>query len=144
MSTQDQCTAGASPPSRALLDKPIDPAAIDGVAPAGLAEGVRQGVLRQIRGEFLEMPGLRLTLPQAQRLWGLEATTCEAVLAQLIAEKFLTVVDHRYSRFMEGADGRLRPFRPAGALRRISTPLMPSMPVGTRDASSRASTCSAA
>jgi hypothetical protein len=33
----------------------------------------RQEWLRRIRGEYLEMPGLCLTLAQAQRLWGLEA-----------------------------------------------------------------------
>ena len=31
-----------------------------------------QEVVRRIRGEFLEMPGLRLTLDQARRLWRLE------------------------------------------------------------------------
>ena len=32
--------------------------------------------------EYLEMPGLRLTAPQAQSLFGLDAETCDAVLAQ--------------------------------------------------------------
>lgn len=34
--------------------------------PRGVWDGDR------VRGEFLEMPGLRLTMPQARRLWGLE------------------------------------------------------------------------
>jgi hypothetical protein len=28
--------------------------------------------LRRVKGEYLEMPGLRLTPAQAQRLWGLD------------------------------------------------------------------------
>jgi len=33
-------------------------------------------VLRRVQGEFLEMPGLRLTGAQARRLWGLDADVC--------------------------------------------------------------------
>ena len=46
-------------------------------------------LLSRVRGEYLEMPGLRLTFAQACRLWHLEATTCTAVLEALIAERFL-------------------------------------------------------
>ena len=46
-------------------------------------------VLRRIQGEFLEMPGLRLTTSQAQRLWGLDREICETVLQSLVSEKFL-------------------------------------------------------
>jgi|SRR5690349_17234865 hypothetical protein len=46
-------------------------------------------VLRRVKGEFLEMPGLRLTAPQARRLWGLDATRCDALLAALVDAKFL-------------------------------------------------------
>ena len=35
-------------------------------------------VLRRVQGEFLEMTGLRLTTPQARRLWGLDSAQCEA------------------------------------------------------------------
>ena len=35
------------------------------------------------------MPGLRLTAPQAQCLFGLDAETCDAVLAMLLDAKFL-------------------------------------------------------
>jgi Fic family protein len=44
----------------------------------------------RIRGEFLEMPGLRLTSEQAARLWHVDAATCTAVLSRLVAERFLT------------------------------------------------------
>jgi hypothetical protein len=46
-------------------------------------------VLQRVQGEFLEMPGLRLTEPQARRLWGLDAASCGALLTALIDAKFL-------------------------------------------------------
>ena len=46
-------------------------------------------LLERVRGEYLEMPGLQLTIPQACRLWQLDRTTCEAVLADLVATQFL-------------------------------------------------------
>ncbi len=46
-------------------------------------------VLQRIQGEYLEMPGLRLTTAQAQRLWGLDRDVCEALLAALVDSKFL-------------------------------------------------------
>ena len=46
-------------------------------------------VVRRVRAEFLEMPGLRITMPQAARLWGLEAATCEAVIDALVRSRFL-------------------------------------------------------
>ena len=47
-------------------------------------------VLQRIQGEFVEMPGLRLTTAQAQRLWGLERDTCDALLGALVDAKFLS------------------------------------------------------
>ena len=44
---------------------------------------------RRICGEFLEMPGLRLTCAQAQRLFGLSEDTCRRVLEALVADRFL-------------------------------------------------------
>ena len=46
-------------------------------------------VLRRVRGEYLEMPGLRLTIAQAQRLWGLDRSVCDALLGALVEAKFL-------------------------------------------------------
>ena len=55
--------------------------------------------LCRIRGEYLEMPGLCLTLCQAQRLWGLPCERCEALLDALIQEQFLTcTADGRFIR----------------------------------------------
>jgi hypothetical protein len=46
-------------------------------------------VLRRVQGEFLEMPGLRLTEAQACRLWGLDEASCGALLGALCDAKFL-------------------------------------------------------
>ena len=46
-------------------------------------------VLRRVQGEFLEMPGLRLTEAQARRLWGLDTAVCDALLGALVDAKFL-------------------------------------------------------
>ena len=48
-----------------------------------------EDVLRRIRGEYVEMPGLRLTVAQAQRIFGLDRATCESVLEALAEERFL-------------------------------------------------------
>ena len=42
-----------------------------------------------VRGEFLEMPGLRLTKKQAQRLWALDVVTCDSLLSTLESSRFL-------------------------------------------------------
>ncbi len=46
-------------------------------------------VVRRVRGEFAEMPGLRLTLPQAMRLWGLDKDACQQVIDVLVGSAFL-------------------------------------------------------
>ena len=48
-----------------------------------------QEVVQRIRGEFLEMPGLRLTPEQARRLWRLDETACDAILDALVDARFL-------------------------------------------------------
>lgn len=48
-----------------------------------------EDVLRRVQGEFLEMPGLRLTEAQARRLWGLDEASCDALLGALVDAKFL-------------------------------------------------------
>ena len=47
-------------------------------------------LLCRIRAEYLEMPGLRLTAPQARCLFGLDAETWDAVLTALVDAKFLS------------------------------------------------------
>jgi len=46
-------------------------------------------VLRRVRSEFRELPGMRLTLEQAMRLWDLDRPTCCSVLESLVASHFL-------------------------------------------------------
>ena len=50
------------------------------------------------RAEFLELPGLRLTLAQASRLCGAPPEECEAVFDDLIAEGLLCRVGDLYER----------------------------------------------
>ena len=54
------------------------------------------------RGEFLEMPGLRLTVEQAARLWHLDARTCAGVLEALVESGFLKRIGGTYGRADEG------------------------------------------
>jgi hypothetical protein len=46
-------------------------------------------LLVRIEGEYREMPGLSLTMRQAERLWGLDRRKCELVLATLIERRVL-------------------------------------------------------
>ncbi len=46
-------------------------------------------LLDRVRHEYLEMPGLALTMTQACRLWHLEAPVCQQLLAELIDSGFL-------------------------------------------------------
>ena len=43
----------------------------------------------RVSAEFKEMPGLRLTISQAQRLWRLDGDTCAEVVALLVARSVL-------------------------------------------------------
>jgi hypothetical protein len=47
-------------------------------------------LLLRVEGEYREMPGLSLTVHQAERLWGLDASTCASVLTALIERRVLT------------------------------------------------------
>ena len=64
---------------------------------------VTDDVFQQIRGEYGEMPGLRVTQPQAQRLWGLDGATCRLALDSLVRAGFLrrTAAGH-YLRLTNG------------------------------------------
>ena len=44
------------------------------MTPAPLRAG--EDVVRRVQGEYLEMPGLRLTEAQARRLWNLDEASC--------------------------------------------------------------------
>ena len=60
-------------------------------------------LLRRICSEYSEMPGLRVTAHQAQRLWGLDASTCHDALECLIDIGFLTLTSSgQYARLTDG------------------------------------------
>lgn len=65
-------------------------------------------VLRRVQGEFLEMPGMRLTEAQARRLWNLEAAACRDLLDTLVDSHFLF-------RTRDGAFMRIERGRPVKA-----------------------------
>ena len=46
-------------------------------------------LLERVRSEFNEMPGLRLTVRQAARLWGLDPVVCQWVIDTLVGTAFL-------------------------------------------------------
>ena len=52
---------------------------------------------RRVRGEFMEMPELRLDVRQAQRLMGLDAPHCEAVLDALVERGVLSLTNRVYA-----------------------------------------------
>ena len=55
--------------------------------------------LRRIRAEFLELPGMRLSLEQTRRLVGVDRLICKTALDALVPEKFLSVApDGTYMR----------------------------------------------
>ena len=58
-----------------------------------------QQIVIRIKAEFLELPGLRLTLPQASRLFGVDQAACEHVLTSLVSHRFLkTMKDGSFIR----------------------------------------------
>lgn len=70
----------------------------------------RLQLLHRIRAEFQEMPCLRLTCGQAQRLFGMRPDVCARVLASLVREGTLTCgPDARYGVHADVAwGGRMR------------------------------------
>jgi hypothetical protein len=63
------------------------------------ATGHVRDALVRIRTEYIEMPDLKLTGRQAQRLWGLSADVWEAALGILIGNRFLAqTLDGAYVR----------------------------------------------
>ena len=60
---------------------------------------LQQQVLNRIRAEFEEMPDMKLTSEQIQRLCGVNRSLCESALESLVQTQFLSVSsDRRYMR----------------------------------------------
>lgn len=55
-------------------------------------------ILRRVRVEYEEMPGLVLTIPQAARLWRLDRTVIEDVMASLVAADYLRLSPRGFVR----------------------------------------------
>jgi hypothetical protein len=56
-------------------------------------------LLRRARGEYREMPGMRLTIEQAMRLWDVDRPTCQSLLTSLVEAHFLDLDAHgRYRK----------------------------------------------
>jgi hypothetical protein len=74
--------------------------------------GLDQHMLDRIRAEYLEMPGMKLTFEQVQRLCGVERSMCEAALDSLVKALFLCrKPDGTYVRLTEGILPRLHPVK---------------------------------
>jgi hypothetical protein len=71
----------------------------------------RDQIVRRVKGEFAEMPGLQLTAGQAERLWGLDHETCRDVLQELVAANYLTRTDDGRYKPATADPGRRTPVR---------------------------------
>ena len=60
-------------------------------------------LLRRVRGEFREMPGMRLTIDQAMRLWMIDRTTCTRLFDSLVAARFIEI--DRTGRYRKAHSG---------------------------------------
>ena len=60
------------------------------------AYDVDSPLLRRVYAEYLEMPGLQLTVPQASRLWSLKPEMSAQVLDGLVEASLLRRVGDRY------------------------------------------------
>lgn len=57
----------------------------------------------RIRSDFEEMPGLCVTLTQAQRLWSLDESTCVVALGALVSEGYLRTATVGMVRYVKNA-----------------------------------------
>ena len=65
-----------------------------------------ESLVARVRGEYFEMPGLRLTLGQACRLWQVDVFTCEMLLEYLVREAVLCKTDSGF--YIAAVDTRRR------------------------------------
>jgi hypothetical protein len=52
----------------------------------------------RVQSEYLDMPGQRLTVAQASKLWNVDETVASVVLDRLVARRFLRHVGPYYFR----------------------------------------------
>jgi hypothetical protein len=53
------------------------------VTPSVVLDSVLQQLMERVEAEYAEMPGLTLTLPQAQRFWSIDRLTCATIFREL-------------------------------------------------------------
>jgi hypothetical protein len=101
LSSTSQLMARSLRSSRDYKDTPMQPATSSraSIPPVSLTTVDWDACLRRIRAEFWEMPGLALSVPQAQRLWSLDQAVVERLFAQLVASGELRqLTDRRFVR----------------------------------------------
>ena len=59
----------------------------------GSATPPPESLVARVRGEYFEMPGLRVTLAQVCRLWQADVSTCEMLFEYLVRVGFLCQTD---------------------------------------------------
>jgi hypothetical protein len=67
-----------------------------------------ESLVARVRGEYFEMPGLRLTLAQACRLWQVDMFTCEMLLEYLVRVGVLCKTDSGFYTAAGTTRGRSR------------------------------------
>ncbi len=68
----------------------------------------RRALVRRIHGEFLEMPGLTLSIQQAARLFSLPTSVCTSVFGELVGGNCLRVtIDGRYALLRKSCEGAI-------------------------------------
>lgn len=70
-----------------------------------MLEGLEHLIART-RGEYMEMPGLRLSVTEASRLWGFEKDLAETILRALVDDGFLKfAADGKFGRSADSPPG---------------------------------------
>jgi hypothetical protein len=64
----------------------------------GAGRHVDVDLLIRVYGEYMEMPGLQLTLAQAARLWNVDRTQAAEALESLVEAAFLRQIGDAYVR----------------------------------------------
>ena len=78
-----------------------------------------QQAFTRIYAEYVEMPGMRLTPSQVQRLCGVDISICTFVLDDLVRAKFLCAAPD--GRYVRRTDGAVSPMQGANAGLNAST-----------------------
>jgi hypothetical protein len=77
-----------------------------------LTRNEAEALVMRIQDEFLETPGLQLTIPQAGQHFGLDGVVCEPVLRVLADARVLAVTpEGAFTRFFPPPPSRNEPYR---------------------------------